>query len=206
MPGSYIYKQTMTTLTARFRAILAILRTAVAPLAVFEHPRTAIFILLVKRISRMANRFDALFAKWQAGTLPKPRPSRAGQTRKPCQRLRLPGRRAWLLHVTEHVRLAAAVCGGQLQHQFADPDFEKFLQAAPQAGRILRPLCHMLGIDAPQALRPSVNAASPAKADVRAPEWTREGGEPARDVQAHPTPALSGPLQSPSPPPRFSPA
>ena len=152
MPGSYLYKQTMTTLTGRFRAILAILRTAVAPLAVFEHTRTAIFILLVNRIGRMANRFDALFAKWQAGTLPKPRPSRAGQSRKPCPRLRLPGRRAWLLHVTEHVRLAAAVCGGQLQHQFADPDFEKFLQAAPQAGRILRPLCHMLGIDPPPAL------------------------------------------------------
>jgi len=141
----------MSTLATRFRAILAILRTAVAPLAVFEHPRTAIFILLVNRISRMANRFDALFAKWQAGNLPKPRPSRAGQSRKPCQRLRLPGRRAWLLHVTEHVRLAAAVCGGQLQHQFADPDFEKFLHAAPQAGRILRPLCHMLGIDPPPA-------------------------------------------------------
>ena len=168
----------MSTLATRFRAILAILRTAVAPLAVFEHPRTAIFVLLVNRIGRMANRFDALFSKWQAGTLPKPRPSRAGQSRRPCQRLRLPGRRAWRLHVTEHVRLAAAACGGQLQHQFATPDFDKFLQAAPQAGRILRPLCHMLGIDPPTPLRlpkrprPARPRPAPAQASPLRPQPT----------------------------------
>ena len=211
----------MRTPATLFRAIVTSLRTAVAPLTGFEHPRAALFILLVNRICRMANRFDALFAKWQAGTLPKPRPSRAGPSRadpsrvgqsrtpgEPRARPRLPGRRAWLLHVTEQVRLAAAICGTQLQHQFATPDFAAFLQAAPQAGRILRPLCRMIGIDPPpecawpprrrasrKAVPPSPgNAPSPAIAGAWAAKWTERGGGAASDPRGRPNPTPLHPI------------
>ena len=168
----------MPTLATRFRAILSILRTAIAPLVAYEHTRTAIFILLVNRIARVANRFDVLFAKWQTGTLPKPRRSRASQPARRHERPRLPEGRAWLLHVTEHVRLAAAACGSQLQHQFADPDFKEFLQAVPQAGRILRPLCHMLGIEPPLRLPPKPRPTRP-----RGPRPPKpDAGQPLRPI------------------------
>ena len=141
----------MSTIATRFREILTGLRAAIGMHLDKDRARDAIFVLVWHRIGRMANRFDALFAKWQAGTLPKPRPSRPGRTGKPRDpQLRLPQGRVWLVAA---VGYHAAGRAGQLQHLFTDPDFDKFLQAVPQAGRILRPLCHMLGIDPPAPLR-----------------------------------------------------
>ena len=143
-------------------------------------------VLVWGRIGRMANRFDNLFAHWRAGTLPKPRPSRAGAPIMLRETARFPTGRAWLVHV---VGYEAAGRASQLQHLLANPDMAEFLQAAPQAGRILRPLCHMLGIDPPI-------------------EATRALPPPLKP----PTPARSGPARRPlrhassAPPLRFSPA
>jgi hypothetical protein len=50
----------------------------------------------------------------------------------------------------------AASSGSQLHYLLTDPEFAAFLAAAPQAGRLLRPLCRALGIsrnpDLPGAL------------------------------------------------------
>ena len=42
-----------------------------------------------------------------------------------------------------------------------DPAFVPFLAAAPQAGRILRPLCRMLGIDAEPDIPAELNLPKP---------------------------------------------
>ena len=141
----------MQSIATRFREILTGLRAAIGMHLDKDRSRETLFALVWNHIGRMANRFDALFSKWQAGTLPKPRPSRAGQPRKPRDlQPRIPRGRTWLV---AQVGYHAAGRASQLQHLFTDPDFANFLQAAPQAGRILRPLCHMLGIDAPPPLR-----------------------------------------------------
>ena len=153
----------MLTLATRFVAILAGLRAAIANHTVKDRPREALFVLAWTRIGRMANRFQALFARWQAGTLPAPRPSRAGQPRASRPHPRLPRGRAW---VVAHVGYQAANHASQLQHLLADPDMAAFLQAVPQAGRILRPLCHVLGIDPPPTPPSPGNAPSPAQAET----------------------------------------
>ena len=141
----------MLSIAARFTSFLADLRVAVAAHAPRNPQRAVLFGLLWGRLGRMASRFETLFAKWQAGTLPKPRPSRPGQPRKPRDpQPRIPQGRVWLVAAVGH---HAAGRASQLQHLFTDPDFDKFLAAAPQAGRILRPLCHMLGIDPPPPVR-----------------------------------------------------
>ena len=144
----------MLSIAARFTSFLADLRVAVAAHAPRDPQRAVLFGLLWGRLGRMASRFETLFAKWQAGALPKPRKPRANpqRTRRPTPRL--PQRRAWLLAEPEIFRLAAAACRSRLEHLFTDPAMAAFLQAAPQAGRILRPLCHMLGAESPLPLPP----------------------------------------------------
>ena len=41
-----------------------------------------------------------------------------------------------------------------LSHLLANPGMAPFLAACPQAGRLLRPLCHAIGADLPPCLMP----------------------------------------------------
>jgi hypothetical protein len=110
------------------------------------------------RLSKTHNRFTALYRKFRAGTLPKPRL----RPRKPSARPRpaplpdapkLPPRsRGWLIKLlTEPWHVAA--WRASLQTWLTDPELPALVLAAPQAGRILRPLLHMLAIDIPTFLR-----------------------------------------------------
>ena len=139
----------MFTLPASFRAILTGLRAALGVVMARDHASIPLLTLIHTRIGRAITRFERLFARFRANTLPKPRKSRAGQTRphQPRPRPAVPNGRTWLV-----VACGYQVAGfaSQLQHLLAHtPDLADFLAAAPQAARILRPLCHMLGVTAP---------------------------------------------------------
>ncbi|MCC6717078.1 MAG: hypothetical protein IT555_04275 [Acetobacteraceae bacterium] len=144
----------MTNLVTLFCAILTDLRAKIGAHLGRDRTYQAILTQAWARIGRTAQRFQRLYDRWQNGTLPEPRPSRAGQPRpaRPA-RAYFPRRRAWLATTTDHhVRGHAS----QLAHLLARPDFGDFLAAVPRAGRLLRPLCHMLGIDVPAPiLRPA---------------------------------------------------
>ena len=207
----------MPNVAILFSTILTGLRAAVANSSALRsvnpahaervRARTALLVFVWGRIGRMANRFDNLFARWRASTLPnrtlaKPRPSRAGQPTTPHERSKIPAGRAWLVGV---VGYEAAGRASQLQHLLAHPDMAEFLHAAPQAGRILRPLCHMLGIDPPAGI------ATPPARSPPAPSRPAPSRPPARPgTQAPPagaqTPRRPARHKSPAPPLRFSPA
>ena len=155
----------METPATRFCAILRDLRAVIAAHMARDPLRVPLFTLLWTRIGRTARRFETLFAKWQAGRLPIPRPSRAGQPRRSRDpQPGLPRGRAW---VVAQIGYHAAGHASQLQHLLADPDMAEFLRAVPQAGRILRPLSHMLGIDTPPSLRLPARPARPRPAPAR---------------------------------------
>ena len=140
----------METIATLFSAILLGMRAALAPHVDRDPARTPFLLLAWTRLGRAATRFQSLFTRWQSGTLPAPIKPRAGQPRAARARPYFPAGRAWLAGSTDHhVRGRAS----QLEHLLAHPDMLAFLAAAPQAGRILRPLCHMLGIDPPAMLR-----------------------------------------------------
>lgn len=184
----------MTDLATSFRAILTGLRAAIAAHAVRDRVHEAVLVLVWGRIGRMANRFDALFARWRAGTLPKPRPSRAGKKRAPAPlsspppaaHPRLPRRRAWVVGI---VGWQSAGFASQLQHRLDQPDLAPFLAAVPQAGRILRPLCHMLGIAQPPPLQLPPR---PPRVRPPRPRSTRPRAEPTRPLSARRLRALIG--------------
>ncbi len=94
-----------------------------------------------------------MLAHLAAGRLPRPHVPRA---RRPSERdpkapaPPLPRAWAWLVR---KIGYQAAGFGSQLQTLLYDPAMLTVLQAAPTAGRTLRPFCRLLGVDLPPALR-----------------------------------------------------
>ena len=116
--------------------------------------------LFQQRLLRLARRFQALFDRWQSNTLPKMRPRRSPHLdaglprtytphtpRKPTPRL--PRAFAWVNYRIPE----SAPPSGWLESLLHDPDTKAFVQAAPQAGRLLRPLCTALGQHHPDWLK-----------------------------------------------------
>ncbi len=152
----------METLATLLTAVLKGMRLALGPYV--NSAQTPVLRLAYDRIARAATRFQALFTRWQTNTLPTTR-NRPAQSRQRAPKPYFPAGRAWLAGSTDHhVRGRAS----QLEHLLSHPDMPKFLAAAPQAGKILRPLCHMLGITMPPTLLPS----------PRPPRQEPEGGTP----------------------------
>jgi len=109
-----------------------------------------IWTLLWFRLSRLSNRFEALYERWRAGTLPRTRAPRPSRTPASPKRVvpRLPTAHAWVNH---RIRESAPPTG-RLETLLHDPELKAFVQAAPQAGRLLRPLCRALGLHPPDWL------------------------------------------------------
>ncbi len=123
--------------------ILADLQAAIAARAARDRNLTVLLVAVWGRIGRIRTRLERLIALWRAGMLPKPRPPRPASTR-PNERPEsvLPTAPAWLVVA---VREAGAF-RAQLEHFLSQAECVEFLAAVPQARRILRPLCRMLGI------------------------------------------------------------
>src|SRR5215469_4734956 len=117
------------------------------------------------RIRRLERRFNALVAHWRAGTLPAARTAGTVRLLTPppdplpqgegdsVQRpvWPFPRGRGWV------VRLLAPVtgphCVGTLCLAWEEAEMAALHAAAPQVGRILRPLAHMIGARVPEWLQ-----------------------------------------------------
>ncbi len=151
-------------LSRRLTLIIEALRRIIAARAGRDRAAVPIVLLVWPYLHRLAARFEALARRVRAGggavATPRTRPARLAPPRSPP---RLPRGLAWLIRLAPD----AAQLGGQVRHLLADPELACLLATAPQAGRILRPLCRMLGIlpgpDLPAALfRPRGPPRSPA--------------------------------------------
>jgi hypothetical protein len=103
---------------------------------------------------RQGRRFAALVAKWQAGTLPAVRPPRkrpaSERVARPILKVVLPRGFMWFRKLFPDT---ATPFAGTLSHHLHDPDMAALVAAAPQAGRILRPMCRMVGLKPPPYLQ-----------------------------------------------------
>ena len=135
-----------------FSIILTNLKAAIAVVAARERSLTAMLVLVWGRLSRMVVRMERLVARWRAGKFPKARASAAGRVGATGVRVRLPTAPAWL---TAYVREAGGF-GAQIENLLTQEEFAAFVAAVPQAGRILRPLCRMLGVGVRVVRKPKV--------------------------------------------------
>jgi len=113
-------------------------------------------LLVYRRLGEVCRKMEGLAARFQAGTLgravrPAPRAARGSAAGGP---------RVWPLRFGWLVRAAswqAAGYGSQLDAVLRQPEMVALLMAAPQAARVLRPVCRMLMIES-SVLRPGVAA------------------------------------------------
>jgi hypothetical protein len=135
-------------LAQTFALIVAGLCRTTASRIVIDRSAGPLLVRIFRRLHRLAARLTSLFARIQAGKNPRPRaarPTTGPGRRKP----RLPDSSGWLLRLVP----GTAEYAGQVQALLDDPQTAALLEAAPQAGRILRPLCRMLALPLPDYLR-----------------------------------------------------
>jgi hypothetical protein len=120
-----------------------------------------LIILIWTRLRRIAARFTRAAATLPPVGRPARRRTRSPRLRQPSP---LPRRKAWLLRLVPETASAAA----QLRHFLTDPEVAALLADAPHLNRILRPLCHALGIRFAQAPCPPTSPRHDAAPSPRA--------------------------------------
>ena len=173
------------TPAARFAATLAALCAAVAARNIRPGKPGLpgpLILAIWTRLRRIANRVAGIFARIEAGTLKPPR-RRPAAPRKPAAKpppngAKLPRGVAWLLPLVPGIAFGRT----QLEALLADPEMQAMLAAAPQLGRSLRPLCHMLGLrPLPPILRlPPKAPPAPSDSPAASEAGRKPPAEPAR--------------------------
>ena len=102
----------------------------------------------------------------------------------------------------------AAKYAGALQYLLRDPETMALVAKAPQAGRMLRPLCHLLGVRPPEFLRRGAVAAqeTPTPIGVEAPRAELAMPSPAPEPLKPPTAEEGAEVAQPPPKPGHAPA
>jgi hypothetical protein len=147
-----------------------------------------ICIRLWTSLLHMTKRYERLVARFLEGRLApySPRPYRPRTkwpepVRKPGEepkpKVTLPRAFGWILKYVP----GAAVYRDQLREILADPVMIQFLTAAPQAGRLLRPLCRTLGVPLTAELLPR------KKPEPTSGDPTQAEPQPARAKKPDPT-------------------
>ena len=99
---------------------------------------------LWRRLTHVEAKFGRAMARAVAVRAPRAERARAERVRpERVLGVRLPGRQGWLVEVLGY---EAAASRSQVEALLAEPGMRAALDAAPGVGRILRPLCRMLGL------------------------------------------------------------
>ena len=149
----------------RLVGILDSLCRAVAHHGLLRRLAGPLLVLICGRLQRTATRVARLAAR-------QGKPSRPRKPRKPAARpsrpkppLVLPRGKLWLVRLIPET----AFGGSQLQHLLSQPDMAAFIAETPQMGRLLRPLCRMVGAALPPGIaKPPPRQAAPAAPDADA--------------------------------------
>jgi hypothetical protein len=153
-------------------------------------------MLLWTRLGQLRERIRRLAARLASGKgpgVPRSRRAQGGTERKPRRPPQLmPRDLGWLIRLVPE----AAACGSQLRHLLADPETATLIEAAPQLGRLLRPLCRSLGVAPPPGLRPPPRP--PAAASPHAPP-SRRVPRAKRPATRRRIPGLPGLILTPLP-------
>ena len=147
-------------LARRLAVILGALAAVIARRFLRMPGRMALILPLWRWLTHAARRFERAALRPEVAR--RIRPARAaGKVRAAGGDVRLPSGHGWLVR---ELGWEAAGHGSQLAHLLAQPEMQALLAAAPGVGRVLRPLCRVLGLDPAPVARPGAVAAETAVA------------------------------------------
>ncbi len=159
-----------------------------------------VMLLLRLRLERLSRRFAAVVARFEAGTLRPPvvrrqtRPRPSDPPLRPPNATRPPGTPSWFGWVIGALPGSEA-SASSLRALLAEPRTAALLAAGPQAARLLRPLCHMLGIEPSLIPLPPPQALPPVE-----PEPPRPQAQAITPSGEGRPPAVAAPLRKPARP------
>jgi hypothetical protein len=192
----------MLSLPTRIAGFIDKLRQAITARAACNPALKPMLGLVLAYLARTSGRLLALHDKWQRGILKPPRPRKprptppANQGPLPAPALRtcprLPRRYGWLVRDEPVLNSYATALALQLDQ----PDLRDFLAAVPRAGRLLRPLLHMLGRPATGTVLALPPRPKPIRRPKPPPEPRREGKYPRFNYDTY-SPGKIPPFRSP---------
>jgi hypothetical protein len=174
-----------TALGQRYLPHIVDLCAGVAAVAARHRALAPLLVLVWVRLRRTLARLDRLALRWQQGRL-RPRPRRSRSPRRPPQiqpaeawrHRRTPQGHAWLIRLHQPLAQYAP----RIQLLVDDPEIAALCAAAPQAGRLLRPLCRMFAIAPPAYI---ARPAAPARIRPRAPRPRKPEPPPFAEHSPH---------------------
>ena len=130
----------------------------------------ALGFVLVDRLAGLMLRMERLISRFEAGRIWV---VAARRSREPVARVAVRAERLWPGGFNWLIRMAgwqAAGYGSQLRAVLETPEMVALLIASPAAGRVLLPICRMMGIES-SLLRPGVVVVPRVRVVV---EWVRK--------------------------------
>jgi hypothetical protein len=175
------------SLPDRFTSLVEGLMSDVAACVVWASLPIPYIKLVWRRLRHLKVRFHSILDRYEAGTLPTPaclREAEAASLRRrqgsgagrtgtarppaPLPLIEWTQRFGWVSRSISRAFLRS----WDLEEILEDPEMEPAVEAAPQLGRVLRPLCQMLGVRQPAWLRrPRRPRRRVPKQHPPAPEW-----------------------------------
>lgn len=140
-----------SALGQRYHPHIEEIRAALAAMASWFGRASPLLLLVCLRLRNTLVRLDRLALRWRQNRLRPPgkrirvRDPRPSLPEDPANPRRTPGAQAWLIRLHQPL----AQWRPRIELLLADPELVGLCQAAPQAGRLLRPLCRMWGIVPP---------------------------------------------------------
>ncbi len=125
-------------LARRLGVILLALAGVVAARFLRRPGLAGLIVPLWRRLTHVARRFERA-AVW----VPGPKRVRAARVRARAVGVRLPSAQGWLVRALGY---EAAGYGSQLAHLLDEAEMQALIAAVPAVGRVLRPVCWMLGL------------------------------------------------------------
>ena len=182
----------MTSILDNFLWVIGLLHKAMGTHVRSHRQDDAVLGVAFWHADRIRRRFVALYTRWTQGTLKPIRkrqpaesslpPRSAGgagggptppETAPKPAKPKTPRRRGWVTHMAP----PCAEAGSWLHYFLQRDDMPAFLAAVPRAGRLLRPLCHMLGVPLPEYLKLPKRPRKPRRRKPR-PQYGHGGKYP----------------------------
>ena len=168
---------TAPELARRFAMIMAGLGALVARRFLRMPHLTGFTVLLWTYLNRAVRRFHRALTRPARRRVPRVRVRQADTAR--LRPIALPSGRGWIVR---ELGWEAAAYLGYLEALLAEIGTQTALAASPGAGRILRPICRMLGVPAAATPKASVMSATPSVlVETAMPSGPTSGSSPVTD-------------------------